>query len=65
MISWPPDEVERRFALLGIPNRFTTEEKEALETTNIVAGDANIISFPTPQQNSGLNTHQFKTLTRN
>jgi hypothetical protein len=55
MISWSPDEVERRFALLGIPNRFTTEEKEAFETTNIVADRGNIISFPTPEQNFGLN----------
>lgn len=62
MISWPPDEVERRFALLGISNRFTTEEKEALETTNIVVGDTNIISFPTPAQNSGLNLINLRHL---
>jgi len=62
MISWTPDEVERRFSLLGISNRFTTEEKNAFETTDIVPVEANIISFPIPQQNSGLNLLNLRHL---
>src|SRR5438477_592512 len=62
MISWPPAEVERRFALLGIPNRFNPEEKESLRRTNIVSGPANIISFPTPEQNAGLNLIMLRHL---
>ena len=62
MISWPPDEVERRFALLGIPNRFTPDEKERLQTTNIVAPLGNIIGFSTPEDNSGLNLLNLRSL---
>ncbi|PYT03948.1 MAG: hypothetical protein DMF60_16820 [Acidobacteria bacterium] len=45
MISLPPDEVERRFGLLGIPNRFTPQEKAQLATTDIVSEDEGIIAF--------------------
>jgi hypothetical protein len=54
MISWSPDEVERRFALLGIPNRFTPQEK-AHNTTDIVTSAPDVISFPTPEAADGLN----------
>src|SRR5215831_21372131 len=54
MISLSPDEVERRFALLGIPNRFMAEEKESL-TTNIVDIPGDVIAFPTPSDAAGLN----------
>jgi hypothetical protein len=54
MISWSPDEVERRFGLLGIPNRFTTQEKAGL-TTNIVDIPGDVIAFPTPNATEGLN----------
>jgi hypothetical protein len=62
MISWPPDEVERRFALLGIPNRFTPDEKERLQTTNIVVPSGNIIGFSIPEDNSGLNLLNLRSL---
>jgi len=62
MISWPPDEVERRFALLGIPNRFTAKEKNELQTTKIVEPSGNIICFPTPEDNSGLNVLNLRSL---
>lgn len=62
MISLTPDEVERRFALLGIPNRFTTEEKQSLKTTAIVVPDGAIIGFPTPDNNSGLNILNLKLI---
>jgi hypothetical protein len=54
MISWSPDEVERRFALLGIPNRFMAQEKASL-TTNIVDISGGVIAFPTPKDAEGLN----------
>ena len=53
MISLSPDEVERRFALLGIPNRFMSQEKRTL-TTDIV-DIPGVIAFPTPSDASGLN----------
>ena len=54
MISLSPEEVERRFALLGIPNRFTIQEKAA-STTPIVDSGTDLIAFPTPADGSGLN----------
>jgi len=54
MISWSPDEVERRFSLLGIPNRFTPQEKTN-NTTDIVSSEADVIAFPTPDAAEGLN----------
>jgi hypothetical protein len=62
MISWPPDEVERRFTLLRIPNRFTPEEKDRFKTTNIVDPPGNVIGFPTPGANSGLNILNLRRL---
>jgi hypothetical protein len=55
MISLLPDEVERLFGLLGIPNLFTAEEKSHLSTTNIVPPKDDIFGFPTPRANAGLN----------
>src|SRR5262245_18885469 len=55
MISLFPDEVERLFGLLGISNRFTAEEKNHLPTTNIVLPGDDLIGFPTPRANAGLN----------
>jgi hypothetical protein len=51
---WSPDEVERRFALLGVPNRFKPRDKAAL-TTNIVKPTEEVIAFPTPTASEGLN----------
>jgi len=62
MISWPLDEVERRFALLGIPNRFTAKEKEDLATTPIVDAGADFIVFATPRDNAGLNILNLRKL---
>ena len=57
----PPNEVERRFVLLGIPNRFTEDEKQRL-TTSFVPPEqgrsdpfSSIIGFATPVDRSGLN----------
>jgi hypothetical protein len=63
MISLSPDEVERRFAVLGISNRFTPEEKEELlRTTGIVPESAPVLAFPTPKANSGLNILDLRQL---
>lgn len=61
MISWPPEEVERRFALLGIPNRFTPHEKNTL-TTPVVSGPAGVIAFPTPTASNGLNVLNLRRI---
>ncbi len=62
MISLSADEVERRFALLGIPNRFTQVEKDRLATTGVVAPPAGILGFPAPLANAGLNILNLKTI---
>lgn len=62
MISWSFDEVERRFALLGIPNRFTEREKANLSTTEIVCGNEQVVAFPTPESSEGLNVLQLREL---
>jgi len=55
MISLSPTEVERRFALMGIPNRFTGSERADFDTTPIVDATDVVIVFPTPRALSGLN----------
>ncbi len=50
-----PSEIERRFALLGIANRFTEREKARLDATAIVEFPPDVIGFPTPEDRSGLN----------
>ena len=49
MISLSADEVERRFVLLGIPNRFSQTEKTDLATTSIVSDDPDVMAFPIPK----------------
>jgi hypothetical protein len=62
MISLSPDEVERPFELLRIPNRFTSEEKERLATTAIVPTGTSWMGFPTPVANIGLNVLNLRSL---
>jgi hypothetical protein len=62
MISLSPDEVERRFVLLGIPNRFSQAEKTELATTSIVSNDRDVIAFPIPKANEGLNILELRNL---
>lgn len=62
MISLSPEEVERRFEILGIPNRFASEEKHRLTTTHLVEIAADVIAFPTPQSNGGLNLLNLRRL---
>ncbi|HEU5239821.1 MAG TPA: hypothetical protein VFU37_22000 [Pyrinomonadaceae bacterium] len=63
MISLSLEEVERRFALLGVSGRFTSEEKEELlGTTSIVSPGEPVIGFATPKGNSGLNILDLRHL---
>jgi hypothetical protein len=62
MISLPAEEVASRFALLGIPNRFTDQEKQHLSTTRIVLPDAGVVAFPIPSANVGLNLLKLREL---
>ena len=55
MISLSPHDVERRFAQLGIPNRFTDDEKHELVTTQVVQPPDGVMAFPVPAGNAGLN----------
>jgi hypothetical protein len=55
MISLSPDDVETLFERLGIPNRFTADEKKRLKTTPVVAQDGDVIAFATPEERFGLN----------
>jgi hypothetical protein len=48
-------EVERRLALLGIANRFDPKEKAHLDTTQVIDLPRDVIGFPIPEHNSGLN----------
>jgi hypothetical protein len=62
MISLLPDDVERRFQLLGIPNRFTRQEKEQLATIAVVPTGTSWIRFPIPAANAGLNLLNLRNL---
>lgn len=62
MISLSPDEVERRFAVLGIPNQFTTQEIQSLSTTSLVEHAGRILVFPTPGANAGLNILKLREI---
>jgi hypothetical protein len=62
MICLSPDEVERRFAILGISNRFTTQEKHALGTTSLGDHEDKIFAFPTPAVSAGLNILKIREI---
>lgn len=62
MICLLPDEVERRFAILGIPNRFTDQEKPALSTTSLGEHEGRIFAFPTPTNGVGLNILKIREI---
>jgi hypothetical protein len=62
MISLSPDEVERRFAVLGIPNRFSHEEKLTLSTTSLGGRADNVFVFPTPTACTGLNILKLRKI---
>jgi len=62
MICLSPDEVARRFNLLGIPNRFTNEEKQSFSTTSLVEHESRIFAFPSPPACAGLNILKLREI---
>jgi hypothetical protein len=62
MISLSFSEVERRFAKLGVPNRFTDSEKRDLETIPVVSVVDDVFAFPTPAANGTLNILNLRRL---
>ena len=62
MILLDATEVERRFGLMGIPNRFTDAERAEFTTTSIVDLPDDVIGFPTPRVNSGLNVLNLRNI---
>jgi hypothetical protein len=62
MICLSPDEVERRFVVLGIPNRFTTQEKHALGTTSLGDHEGRIFAFPSPANSADLNILKIREI---
>jgi hypothetical protein len=62
MISLSATEVERRFALMAIPNRFSEAEKTEFDTTSIVDLPEDVIAFPTPATKSGLNIFNLRNI---
>jgi hypothetical protein len=62
MISWTPDEVEHRFTALGIPNRFSEQEKKDFSTTPVIHEPDELIAFPTPGNLEGLNLLNLRTI---
>ena len=62
MICISPDEVDRRFAILGIPNRFTSQEKESLRPTSLVKHQERAFAFPTPENSTGLNILKLREI---
>jgi hypothetical protein len=62
MISLSPVEVERRFELLGIPNRFTNAEKLSLNTTPLVEHEGRVLVFATPEDCKGLNILKLREI---
>jgi len=62
MISLTPDEVESRFRSLGVSNRFSEREKRSIATTGIVREEPDLLAFPTPNENVGLNILNLRRL---
>jgi hypothetical protein len=62
MISLSVDEVESRFARLGIPNRFSPKEREELTAARSNSTEHALFTFPTPRENSGLNILALRQL---
>ena len=62
MISLSPAEVERRFAVLGIPHRFQEAEIAEFATMPIVDASGETIAFPTPRRNVGLNVLNLRRI---
>jgi hypothetical protein len=61
-ISLTPDQVEQRFRKLGIPCRFTMDERLKFSTTPVVANEKKVFGFPTPTEHSTLTLSNLKAI---
>jgi hypothetical protein len=61
-ISLTTEQVEQRFLALGIPSRFTTEDRKKLLPMPVVDSKRSLFSFPTPSDNSALTLSNLKTI---
>jgi hypothetical protein len=61
-ISISPDEVERRFAILGIPNRFSSQERKSLIPTFVGKHEGRSFAFPTPEDSTGINILKLREI---
>jgi hypothetical protein len=61
MISLTPLQVEERLAALGIPCRFSDEERLIFATTPVVSSGERVFGFPTPAENSALTLSNIKS----
>jgi hypothetical protein len=61
-ISLTVDQVEQRFRGLGIPSRFTPDERLKYSTTPVVENEHMLFGFPTPADNSTLTLSNLKTI---
>jgi len=61
-ISLSLDQVEQRFLALGIPSRFTEDERLRFLTTPVVTSDRPVFSFPTPADNSALTLSNLRAI---
>jgi hypothetical protein len=61
-ISLTVEQVEQRFLGLGIPSRFTPDERQEYSTTPVVAHESALFGFPTPSDNSALTLSSLKAI---
>ena len=61
-ISLTSEQVEQRFINLGIPSRFTPDERLRFSTTPVVNSPYKLFGFPTPADNQALTLSSIKTI---
>src|SRR6185295_7164263 len=59
-ISLTPEQVEQHLSRLGIPCRFSEEERNRFATTPVVNQSGKLFGFPTPVDNSSLTLSNIK-----
>ena len=62
MTVYDTHDVQRAFAALSLPFRFSADEHSRLITTDIVIESPRVIAFPTPASNIGLNILNLRRL---
>ena len=61
-ISLTPEQVEQLLARLGIPCRFSDEERIQYATTPVVNQSGRLFGFPTPAENASLTLSNIKKI---